>query len=242
MQKFLLAAALAGLVACSSSKKAAPSDSGSAYNTLTSAEKKAGWKLLFDGKTTAGWHVYNKKTDGAAWKVVDGTLHFDPTVTDHGGDIVSDGEYENFHLKMEWKLEPNGNSGIMFLAQEDAKYKYAYYTGPEMQMIDNNGHPDAKNIKHRAGDLYDMITSKPENVKNGEWNSIEIIANRASLELKQNGVTVVKTTMWDDNWRKLIENSKFKTLKDFGTFRKGRFDLQDHGNKVWFRNIKIKEL
>ncbi|MHA4843056.1 3-keto-disaccharide hydrolase [Flavitalea antarctica] len=245
MYKLFYGVALVVLASCSSSKKSGneTAGSGAAPNTLTKAEKSAGWKLLFDGKTKTGWHVYNKKSDGSAWKVVDGTLHFDPSVKTGAGDIVSDGEFENFHLKLDWKLEAGGNSGIMFLAQEDPKYKYAYYTGPEMQMIDNTSHPDAKNIKHRSGDLYDMISAKPEaSLPATEWSTIEIISNNSKLELKVNGATVVSTTMWDENWRDMISRSKFKTLNDFGTFRKGRFDLQDHGNKVWFRNIKIRQL
>ncbi|RYF98289.1 MAG: DUF1080 domain-containing protein [Chitinophagaceae bacterium] len=243
MRNLFFGAAIVLLASCGSSKNATTTSGAAAANTLTKAEKAEGWKLLFDGKTKAGWHVYNNKSNGAAWKVVDGTLHFDPSEKDGTGDIVSDGQFENFHLKLDWKLEAGGNSGIMFLAQEDAKYKYAYYTGPEMQMIDNTSHPDAKNIKHRSGDLYDMISAKPEATTPAtEWSTIEIIAKDAKLELKVNGATVVSTTMWDENWKKMIENSKFKTLSDFGSFRKGRFDLQDHGNKVWFRNIKIKEL
>ena len=241
MRNLFFGAALLVLASCGSSKQAG-SDTAAA-NTLTRAEKANGWQLLFDGKTKAGWHVYNNKSDGSAWKVEDGTLFFDPTSQGGKGDIVSDGEYENFHLKLDWKLEPGGNSGLIFLAQEDPKYKYAYYTGPEMQMIDNASHPDAKNIKHRSGDLYDMISAQPEStVPAGEWNSIELIVNKGKLDMRVNGATVVSTTMWDDNWRNMIVNSKFKTLSDFGTFRKGRFDLQDHGNKVWFRNIKIKQL
>jgi hypothetical protein len=242
MRKLFYGLAFVMLAACGSSKKAG-TETASAPNTLSKSEKKEGWKLLFDGKTKTGWHVYNKKSDGSAWKVVDGTLHFDPTVKAGTGDIVSDGEFENFHLKLDWKLEAGGNSGIMFLAQEDAKYKYAYYTGPEMQMIDNTSHPDAKNIKHRSGDLYDMISAKPEASKPAtEWSTIEIIVNNAKLDLIVNGEKVVSTTMWDENWRDMISRSKFKNLNDFGTFRKGRFDLQDHGNRVWFRNIKIKQL
>lgn len=241
MIRLFYSVALITLFSCGSSKKSG--SESTAANTLTKAEKAAGWKLLFDGKTKAGWHVYNKKSNGSAWKVADGTLYFDPNEKEGTGDIVSDGQYENFHLKLEWKLEAGGNSGLIFLAQEDPKYKYAYYTGPEMQMIDNTSHPDAKNIKHRSGDLYDMISAKPEATQPAtDWTQLEVIAQNAKLELKVNGTTVVSTTMWDENWRDMISRSKFKTLNDFGTFRKGRFDLQDHGNKVWFRNIKIKEL
>jgi len=245
MYKILFGVAVILITSCGASKKSG-TDSATGTgteNVLSKAEKAAGWKLLFDGKTKAGWHVYNNNTNGSAWKVADGALYLDPAVKDGAGDIVSDGEYENFHLKLEWKLEAGGNSGLIFLAQEHPKYKYSYYTGPEMQIIDNKSHPDAKNIKHRSGDLYDMISAKPEATRSSsEWNQIEIICNNAKLQLKVNGATVVSTTMWDDNWNDMISKSKFKSLKDFGTFRKGRFDLQDHGNKVWFRNIKIKQL
>ena len=110
-------------------------------------------------------------------------------------------------------------------------------------MLDNDGHPDGKIIKHRAGDLYDLIKSSSEPVKPvGEWNAVEIISNKGKLEIFLNGTNVVTTIMWDDNWRQLIAGSKFKDMPDFGTFKKGRIALQDHGNTVWYRNIKIKKL
>jgi hypothetical protein len=217
-------------------------------NVLTEQEKTEGWKLLFDGATKNGWHVYNKKSDGSAWKVADGALYLDTLQkkdwqTVGGGDLTTDEEFENFHLKLEWKLSPGGNSGIMFYINEDAKYEHAWHTGPEMQVLDNAAHPDAKIIKHRSGDLYDLITSTPETVNPaGEWNEAEIIANKGSLELRQNGTKVVSTTLWDDNWKKMVKESKFKTWKDFGTYKKGRIAIQDHGNMVWYRNIKIKSL
>ncbi|MDQ3551928.1 MAG: DUF1080 domain-containing protein, partial [Bacteroidota bacterium] len=127
---------------------------------LSQQEQNEGWKLLFDGQTTNGWHTYGKSTIGKAWKVVDGTLYFDAASkksfqTPEGGDIVTNEEFENFHLKLDWKISPNGNSGIMFYVHEDpVKYSEPWHTGPEMQVLDNNGHPDAKIHTHRAGDLY----------------------------------------------------------------------------------------
>jgi hypothetical protein len=128
--------------------------------------------------------------------------------------------------------------------QEDpAKYAYAWQTGPEMQVLDNAGHPDAKIEKHRAGDLYDLVASSPETVKPaGEWNEIEIISNNGQLEFYQNGAKVLSTRMWDESWKKLIAGSKFRDMPGFGTFKSGKIALQDHGDDVWYRNIRIKRL
>lgn len=211
-------------------------------NALTEAEKNDGWISLFDGKTTNGWHTYNKEKIGNAWQVVDGALHLDPASKD-GGDIVTSKEFSNFDLKVEWKISPKGNSGIIFLVKEDPKYKASYHTGMEMQVLDNDGHPDGKIKKHRAGDLYDLISCSKETVKPvGEWNQVEIIVNNGDLKLFLNGYNVVHTTLWDDAWKQLVAGSKFKEWPEFATFKSGRIDLQDHGNEVWFRNIKIKNL
>ncbi len=239
-----LALGVSLLMGCAGSNKA---QQAAEPNTLSRQEQKEGWKLLFDGKTKNGWHVYNNSTDGSAWKVADGTLFLDPEAKGPdnagGGDLINEQEFENYHFKLEWKLTPNGNSGVIFQAQEDKKYRWPWQTGPEMQILDNNGHPDAKIKTHRAGDLYDMISSSPETVKPvGEWNLLEIVADRGKLEFYLNSVKVVSTTQWDDNWRDMIAKSKFKNSKEFGTYKKGKLALQDHGDKVWFRNIKVREL
>lgn len=212
-------------------------------------KKDNGWISLFDGVSTKGWHSYGKATAGSAWKADNGTLHLDASEkgdwqSAKGGDIVTNEEFENFHLKLEWKISKDGNSGIIFLVHEDtAKYNYTFKTGPEMQVLDNAGNEDGKIYKHHAGDLYDLIACYKETVKPfGEWNLAEVIVNKGKLELRLNGTTVVKTNMWDDSWKKLIEGSKFKTMPGFGTFHKGKIALQDHGYDVWFRNIEIKKL
>ncbi len=211
-------------------------------------KKEKGWISLFDGVSTNGWHSYGKSAAGKAWKVEDGTIHLDAAAkksyqTDGGGDLVTDNEFENFDLKLEWKISKNGNSGIIFYVHEDSSYKESWNTGMEMQVLDNDGHPDGKIHKHRAGDLYDLIPCTTETVKPvGEWNQVEMISKKGKLELKLNGTSIVSTALWDDNWKKLIAESKFKNMPGFGTFSKGKFALQDHGNDVWFRNIMIKKL
>jgi hypothetical protein len=234
------------LTACISSK---PTTMNSEVNTLTSSESKDGWQLLFDGKTTNGWHTYGKTNVSAAWKVVDSSLFLDTSYKEQGqinegGDIVTDEEFDNFHLQVDWKVAPKGNSGIIFYVQEDtARYKQTWHTGLEMQVLDNAGHKDAQINKHRAGDLYDLIASTKEAQKPaGEWNHVEIISNNGKLDFFLNSVQIVSTTLWDDHWKTLIANSKFKDMPGFGTFKKGKIALQDHGDSVWFRNIKIKRL
>ena len=229
---------------------AQPSASNSkSLNKLSKEETAAGWKLLFDGKTTKGWRKFNSKTIGSAWKVADGALYLDPTdkgdwQINNGGDIVTDGVYADFDLKLEWKIEQNGNSGIMFYVVEDTvKYKYPWETGPEMQVLDNVGHPDSKIIKHRAADLYDLISSSPEVVNPFDnWNAVEVKSVKGKLDFWLNGQHVLSTTLWDEQWKSLIAGSKFKAMPDFGLAHEGHISLQDHGNKVWFRNIKLRKL
>ncbi|HVM87132.1 MAG TPA: DUF1080 domain-containing protein [Puia sp.] len=234
--KYLLLAGIAGAMMAAAPKFIA--EKKLSKNTINND----GWVSLFDGKTTKGWHTYGKDKVSSAWNVEHGALHLNPASGD-GGDIVTDEEFSNFDLKLEWKISKDGNSGIMFLVKEDQKYKQPFHTGPEMQVLDNDGHPDGKIIKHRAADLYDLISCSKETVKPvGEWNEAEIIVNKGDLKLFLNGYNVVHTTLWDDAWKKLVAGSKFKQWPDFGTFKSGRIDLQDHGNEVWFRNIKIKKL
>lgn len=218
--------------------------------TQINAQKKE-WTSLFDGKTTNGWHTYGKDAVGEAWKVVDGTLMLDPSQKEGwqikgGGDIVSNESYGDFHLQLEWKISVNGNSGIIFFVQDEPKkYNYIWYTGPEMQVLDNDGHADGKIIKHRAGNLYDLVAGVEGAVKPvGEWNLVDIINEKGTLTLKLNGVTTVTTTLGDDSWRNLIKNSKFSKGEspDFGKVFTGHIGLQDHGNQVWYRNIRIQRL
>lgn len=218
-------------------------------NNLSEQDKADGWQLLFDGQSTKGWHKYGNEPVGSAWKIEDGTIWLDTSSKQNGkitggGDILTDEEYENFHLKLEWKISAAGNSGIMFNVNEDTvKYKRPYETGPEMQIVDNDGHPDGKIVKHQAGDLYDLIACNKKTVKPaGEWNKVEIKLLNGKLDLFLNGENVVSTTMWDDSWNKLVAGSKFTQWPGFGTFRKGKICLQDHDNMVWFRDIKIKKL
>ena len=218
--------------------------SAQTINQLTDTEKQQGWKLLFDGTSSAGWHTYNKKTFGEGWKIQDGTLYRAASILKgESGDICTDASYENFDLKLQWKISKNGNSGVMFLVHESPEFESPYLTGPEMQVLDNDGHPDGKIHKHRAGDLYDLIASSSEPVHAvGEWNDAEIRLDHAKLTLFLNGVQVVSTTLWDQNWYELVKASKFGKMTGFAKFKSGHIDLQDHGNDVWFRNIRIKVL
>jgi hypothetical protein len=218
-------------------------------NSLSPTEKDSGWQVLFDGKTTNGWHNYGKEIVGSEWKVEDGALHLDASVKDKlGGDLTTNEEYENFDLKLDWKISEKGNSGIIFYVHEDpAKYPQSYQTGIEMQILDNGtptrlGQPDGKLYTHRAGDLYDLLASKEVAKPLGEWNQVEIKCLNGKLDFYMNGVHTLSTRLWDDNWQKMVAISKFKKMPDFGTFKKGKISLQDHGDDVWFRNIRIKRL
>ncbi len=243
--KYLILAA-AGIMASCSGEKA--TDNQTEEITVVSEAPADEWVSLFDGKTFTGWSKYGGGEVGKAWKIEDGVLYLDAKNKDgwqtgDGGDIVTNEEFDNFHFKYEWKIAPNGNSGVIFFVHDSPEYQYSFLTGPEMQVLDNDGHPDAKIKTHRAGDLYDLIESSEETVKPvGEWNKAEIIADNGKLELILNGTTVVSTTMWTPEWDQLVAGSKFKDMPGFGKYKKGKIALQDHGDLVWYRNLELKKL
>ena len=215
-------------------------------NTLSKKEKKAGWKLLFDGKTTQGWHTYLKTEPSAAWKVEDGALSLDQEAKKNGapgGDLVTNDEYENYELSLEWKISEGGNSGVIFGVHEDPKLGATYLSGPEMQVLDDQKHPDGKFTKHNSGDLYDMKKSEKYAAKPvGEWNTAVIRKKDGKLTFWLNGVQTIEVTMGSDEWKTLLDNSKFKTWKAFGQYPKGHIALQDHGDQVWYRSVKLRQL
>lgn len=219
-------------------------------NTLSKAEINEGWVLMFDGETSEGWRGYNKEGfPEKGWEIVDGTIHcFDSGKGEAGGggDIIANEQYGNFEFSLEWKISEGGNSGIFYLAQEK-EGEPIYKSSPEMQILDNAKHPDAKLGKdgnRQAGSLYDLIPAVPQNAKGaGEWNHIKILVYDGTVVHYMNGEIVLEYHLWTQDWKEMCANSKFRDWPDFiNTATKGYIGLQDHGNDVWFRNIKIKEL
>lgn len=198
-------------------------------------------KPLFDGKTTTGWHTY-LKTGAGAWKVVDGALQLDPKA-EQQGDLVTDAEYENYELTLEWNITKEGNSGIIFGVHEDPKFSETYVTGVEMQVLDNKDASDNKKANHLAGSLYDMKAPSKDVAKPaGEWNKVKLRKKDGHLTFWLNGTKIVETQIGSDEWKQLIANSKFKTWTDFAAYPKGHIALQDHGHVISFRDISIKQL
>jgi hypothetical protein len=216
-------------------------------NTLTLKEKNEGWQLLFDGKNLKGWHSYLEKNPGKAWQIQNGTIMLNKnnkSVYNDYTDLVTDDEFENFDFKVEWKMEPCANSGVMFYVHESPEFKNTYESGPEMQIADLACNDDGRILKCRAGDLYDLVPADTEWVNAGpKWNQYEIESINGHVEFFQNGHKILETQMWDDHWRDMIQNSKFIEWKHFGTFKKGHISFQGTENgKLWFRNIKIRKL
>jgi hypothetical protein len=195
---------------------------------------------LFDGKTTNGWHSYLKKGPGA-WNVVDGVLQLDVKAKDQG-DLVTDKEYENYELSLDWKIAEGGNSGIIFGVHEDPAFDQTYLTGIEMQILDDQKAEDNKLATHRAGALYDMRAAAHPAKPAGEWNKVIIRKLNGHLTFWLNGQKVIETQIGSPEWKEMLDKSKFKTWKGFAAYPKGHIALQDHGAVVSFKDIKIKEL
>jgi len=205
------------------------------HNTLTELEQEAGWLLLFDGETMIGWRSYHDEELPAGWRVEDGTLHR----FDGGGEIVSSGEYSSFELMVDWKVAEAGNSGIFYLAAlgSDAIWESA----PEMQVLDDERHPDGQSPLTSAGANYGLYPA-PRGVVNaaGEWNHARIVVEGEHVEHWLNGVMVVEYELGSDEWDDLVASTKFAQWPEYGTARTGHIGLQDHGDPVWYRNIKIR--
>ena len=221
-------------------------------NELTPEEQKDGWILLFDGKTFNGWRGYDKTAfPDSGWIINDDAMQCIESGKGEaggpGGDIIYNKKFKNFILKLDWKISEGGNSGIFYLAQEVPGWPI-WKTAPEMQILDNERHPDAllgKDGNRMAGSLYDLVPAKPQNAKPaGQWNSIEIMVWDGTVVHKMNGEKVLEYHLWTDDWKNLIAGSKFPEYNpDWANVApEGYIGLQDHGDAVWYRNIKLKEL
>ena len=216
---------------------------------LQLSAQKGKWVKLTDGKSFANWHIYNQegKPINEKWKIVDGAFVFNPVAkSDYPvNDLISDKEYENFELELEWKIAKGGNSGIFYGVKEDPSLRTPYLTGPEIQVLDDENHPDSKqgiNGNRKAGSLYDMIPSASKAKPFGEWNKVNIIRKDNQVTVKLNGKIAVSYPTSGPKWDEMKANSKFKDWKEFGIYSKGKIGLQDHRDEVWFRNVRIREL
>jgi len=203
------------------------------------AAHEEGWTVLFDGTDAGNFRGYKKSDLPPCWTVVDGTLHFKRGTG--SGNIITKEQYANFELVFEWKVSEGGNSGVMYrVAEIDGE---PYLTGPEYQILDNAKHNDGKKAETSAAACYGLYACTEDATKPaGEWNTAKLVVNGEKVEHWLNGKKVVEYTLGSDDWKKRIEASKFKDWKLFGKQPKGHIALQDHGDDVWYRNIKIKNL
>lgn len=206
-------------------------------NTLTAEQRAQGWRLLFDGETTDGWRGFRRDSMPSGWQVVDGAL----TRVAPAGDIVAADQFADFELTLEWQVEPGGNSGIFIRATEDVEP--IYEGAPEMQILDDERHPDGQSPLTSAGANYGLHPAPRGVVRPaGEWNQVRIVARGAHVEHWLNGVKVVEYELWTPDWEQRVKDSKFSAWPQYGRATRGHIGLQDHGDRVAFRNIKIREL
>ena len=217
--------------------------SDTTINQLTQQEKGKGWQLLFDGKTLDGWKTFKNKP--GSWKVNDGML-CSASADAGNADLLTNGVYENFELDIDWKLSPQGNSGILYLVNED--YDQTFLSGPEYQLIDDDNFPEKIENWQKTGANYAMNPPAVKAAKKpGEWNTTKIIVNKGHVEHWLNGKKVVDYTLWSDEWKKEKAAGKWKDTAGYAASKSGHITLQSsHSNVetsgICFRNIKIQQL
>jgi glucose/arabinose dehydrogenase len=225
--KFFFPVVLLALLAPASSLSAADP------NTLSELERKLGWRLLFDGKTLDGWRNYRKQAPSNGWQVIDGEL---VRAKKRAGTLITKAQFGSFELVLEYKISRAGNSGIMFHATEE--YDTAWKSGPEVQLLDNGAHPDTQ----LSGWIYDLYSAGQDATRPaGEWNEVRILVIPDQCHTSVNGVTYARFVKGSDQWNKKVARSKFARYPNFGKATRGHIGLQDHGDEVAFRNIKIRE-
>ena len=228
-----------------------------------------GYYVIFDGTSTNGWRGYGKDALPSRWSIEDGCLKFSGTgtgegQTGEGGDVIFAHKFRNFELELEWKVSKGGNSGIFYLAQEvttknedgTERYEPIYISAPEYQVLDNANHPDAKlgvDGNRQSASLYDMLPAKPQNQNPfGEWNKARIMVYKGTVVHGQNDANVVEYHLWTQQWTDMLQASKFSQEKwplafellnnCGGENHEGYIGFQDHGDDVWFRNVRVKVL
>jgi hypothetical protein len=218
-------------------------DQKSAPNTLSKQEKKEGWQLLFNGTTADGWHGYNMTIFPGCWAIEDGSF----TMNSQGGgedqDIITNEIYRDFAFSIEYKLTKGANSGIIFQVKEDTIYKFPYETGPEFQVIDHENWPDSLEDWQISGANYAMYPPLARPYKPlGDWNHLFLVVKGNKVTQMLNGEVVVEYEKNSEEWIKLRNSGKWSDFPDWGKFDEGYISLQNHGTKVWYRSIKLKEI
>ncbi len=251
MKNFLFATFIA-LTIISCKEKAKESMKEKAVEVMPEVIKEASneaWVSLFDGTSFNGWHEYLQDGVSDHWKIEDGAMVFYPPEKREKGvsyNLVSDNEYTDFELSIDWRISEAGNSGIFWGIKELPNVDQPYKTGPEIQVLDNDKHPDGKNgTSHQAGALYDMVSPTKDVTKPvGEWNTCVITVNNTTHmgSVQLNGEKIVEFPLNNEEWNAMVAKSKFANWEHFGKYTTGKIGLQDHGNVVAFRNIKIRKL
>ena len=210
-----------------------------AETTPSSAE--SDWTVLFDGSGLDAWRNY--KSDSVAWRVEDGALN----TTGGSGDLITKETFGNFELEFDWRITEGGNSGVIYLAQESDEYNSTYETGPEYQLIDDKSYGTVHNVELEKNQMSgaNYALDEPQNVQLkplGEYNQSKIVVNEGHVEHWLNGQKVVEYDLWTDEWNARVAETKFKDMPDYGKSKSGHIALQDHGDPVWFKNIRIRRL